>query len=170
MGRVEALAAAGGFDARIPAGEEADLCMRVHARGFTVVHLDAAMGTHDIGDLRLRSWWMRCVRTGYAYAQAYGAHRYRREARSALAWGLVLPALVLGTAWISRGASLLLLLAIPAHMFRIHRWARKRGWTARESVAYAVFTMLAKLPEAAGILAYALDRLRGVQPRLVRYR
>lgn len=49
MARVEALAAAGGFDARIPAGEEADLCMRVHARGFTVVHLDAAMGTHDMG-------------------------------------------------------------------------------------------------------------------------
>ena len=170
MGRVEALAAAGGFDAGFAAGEEADLCTRVHASGFAVMHLDAPMGTHDIGELGLRSWWLRCVRTGHSYAQAYASGRNRREARSALGWALVLPVVAIGLAWVTRGASLLLLPGYLLHGVRVHRWARHRGWTERESVVYGAFTTIAKFPEAAGILRYFGERMRGVQPRLVRYR
>ena len=79
MARAAAFSEAGGFDGNVPAGEEADLCMRIRGRGFGVQHLAVQMGTHDMGDLGFRSWWLRNVRTGHAYAQGARSARYRRE-------------------------------------------------------------------------------------------
>ena len=170
MVRADAFAAAGGFDENVPVGEEADLCLRVRARGFAVAQLDAAMGTHDMGDIGMRNWWLRSLRTGHGYGHGAASGRYRREARSSVVWGIALPGLALGCAWPSHGWSLLLLLAHPLQMGRVYRAARSRGWTPLESRCYGMFTILAKAPEAAGIVRYALERLRGVAPRLVSYR
>ena len=170
MARAGAFSEAGGFDGSVPAGEEADLCMRIRGRGFEVRHLDAEMGIHDMGDLNFRIWWLRNVRTGHAYAQGSGSGRSRREARSALAWGLALPAVALCPAWPTHGWSLLLLLALPVQIVRVVRLARSRGWTVRESCWYGVFTVFAKGPEAVGVLRYARERRRGDAPTLVRYR
>jgi glycosyltransferase involved in cell wall biosynthesis len=152
MARTAAFAAAGGFDGNVPAGEEADLCMRVRARGFTVAQIDAYMGTHDMGDIGLRTWWLRNLRTGHGYAQGTGAGRYQREARSALAWGIALPVLALACAWPSHGWSMLLLLAFPMQMVRVYLAARGRRWTRWESSCYGFFTVLAKAPEALGVV------------------
>jgi glycosyltransferase involved in cell wall biosynthesis len=170
MARAGVFAEAGGFDGNVPAGEEADLCMRIRARGFEVHHVDAEMGIHDMGGIGLRMWWLRNLRTGHGYAQGAGAGRYRREARSALSWGIALPVLALGCAWPTRGWSLLLLLAFPVQMARVYRAARVRGWTRRESRCYGFFTVLAKAPEALGVVRYAGERLRGAAPLLVRYK
>lgn len=170
MARATVFSEAGGFDGNVPAGEEADLCMRIRGRGFGVQHLAVQMGTHDMGNLGFRSWWLRNVRTGHAYAQGARSARYRREERSALAWGLGLPIAALGAAWPTHGWSLLLLLALPLQMARVAWLARSRGWTVREACWYGVFTVLAKFPEATGVLRFARERMRGDAPTLVRYR
>ena len=170
MTRVDAFRKVGGFDGNFPAGEEADLCMRVRNDGFFVVHLDRRMGTHDMGDIGFRSWWLRSVRTGTCYGQGARAGRYRREARSALAWGLALPALVLFAAVATHGWGLLLVLAVPVQMARVFQSARARGWTGAESKAYGVFTVLAKIPESVGLIRHRVDRWRGSAPRLIHYR
>ena len=170
MARVDAFSGVGGFDGNVPAGEEADLCLRIRTRGHTVEQLDVAMGTHDMGQVGFRTWWLRNVRSGHSFAQGARSGRYRREARSAVAWGLVLPLVALLAAWPTRGWSLLLLAALPLQMLRVARLASSRGWTAREASWYGVFTVLAKFPEAVGVLRFARERRRGEAPTLVRYR
>lgn len=170
MARREAFEAAGGFDGGIPAGEEADLCQRVRARGYAVEHLDVPMGTHDAGPLGLRSWWLRSVRTGHAYARGAEAGRWRRELRSCRLWGLALPAAAALLAWPTGGLALLALLAWPLQAGRVALAARRRGWTWREAAWYGAFTVAGKLPEAQGTLRFARERRRGVAPRLVTYR
>lgn len=172
LARVEAFRAAGGFDGKVPAGEEADLCQRIRDRGYGIQQLAAPMGTHDMGELGARAWWLRNLRTGHGYAQGYAGGRYRRELRSALAWGLALPllALALALAPAARGAGLALLALYPLQAARVAWGVRARGWTAREAAWYGLFTVLAKAPEAAGALRYARERLGGRAPALVRYR
>jgi len=170
MARRDAFEDAGGFDASVPSGEEAELCQRVRARGWEVVLLDRPMGAHDIGEMSLRRWWLRSVRSGHAYAQGAPGGRYRRELRSCRGWGLLLPAAVALGAWPTGGLSLLALLAYPLQVARVTRRARGLGWTRREAGCYGFFTTLAKLPEAQGSVRFAWERWRGVAPQLVRYR
>ena len=168
--RAEAFTRAGGFDGKVPAGEEADLCQRVTRLGLGIRHLDLAMGTHDMGDVAFRGWWLRTVRTGHAFAQGAAGDRYRRELRSCLAWGLLLPALALGAGAVTHGLGLLLLGLYPLQVARVAAMARRRGWSSRESAWYGLFTVAGKIPEALGALRYGWERLRGVAPRLVQYR
>jgi hypothetical protein len=170
MARVDAFIAAGGFDAGVPAGEEAELSQRLRARQLRVEHLDVPMGTHDMGPVGPSAWWLRNVRTGQAYAQAAAAGRHRRETGSALFWGLALPLATLGLAWPTHGLGLALALAYPLQAARVARGVRARGWSRREAWWYGSFTVLAKVPEAVGTLRHLGDRLRGRAPALLHYR
>ena len=46
---------------------------------------------------------------------------------------------------------------------------RGRGRTREESLVYAAFTTLGKLPEASGVLTFHARRLRGTRPTLIEY-
>ena len=65
----QALASVGGFDDRILAGEEPELCRRLRGCGWQIEHLDLPMTTHDLGIQSARAWWLRAERSGRAYAQ-----------------------------------------------------------------------------------------------------
>ncbi|UCC30680.1 MAG: methyltransferase domain-containing protein [Phycisphaerales bacterium] len=76
----------GGYDETLIAGEEPDLCLRaVRAHKGRVLSLDVPMTVHDIGELTLRQYCRRCVRTGHAYAEVAlrevtrGGHAWVRE-------------------------------------------------------------------------------------------
>jgi len=164
--RYDAVAAVGGFREDLIAGEEPELCLRLRARGWTVWRLDAEMTWHDARITRFGQWWKRTERAGHAFAE--GAARFstpqtphwRRETRSALAWGAGLPVVaVLGA--LIHPAALAVLLAYPAQMLRLSR---------RMGVARGVFTVLGKVPEALGALRFHLNRRRGQATRLIEYR
>ena len=77
--RRKALEAVGAFDPEVFAGEEADLCRRLRAAGWTILHIDAPMAGHDL-DLRTFSqYWRRCLRTGYSYARLSDLTRNDQE-------------------------------------------------------------------------------------------
>lgn len=164
--RSDPLAAAGGFDARLIAGEEPELCVRLRAAGWRIWRLDAEMTLHDAAMTRPGQWWRRSARAGHAAAEGAAMHGGPPErhgvarTRRALLWGAALPlAALLGalaTPW-----ALLLLLAYPAQIARL---ARREGWVR------ATFLTLGKIAEAHGVLGYALGRLTGRGRRLIEYK
>lgn len=164
--RTAPLREVGGFDPRLIAGEEPELCVRLRAAGWRVWRLDAEMTLHDAGMTKVSQWWRRTARAGHAAAEGMAMHGGPPErhgadmTRRALLWGLALPlAAVLGT--FATPWALLLLLAYPAQILRLAR---------REGLARASFLTLGKIPEAQGALTYALRRLRGGPSRIIEYK
>ena len=167
MMRTAAFDAAGGFNPDLIAGEEPELCVRLRAAGWQIWRIADEMALHDAAMTRLGQWWTRARRGGYAAAEGAAMHgappeRHRVHAvRSALLWGGVVPLVallgLLVTPW-----SLALLLAWPAQVLRL--------WRRGAPLERAFFLVLAKLPEAQGVLHYAWGRQAGRRARLIEYK
>jgi len=180
--RVAALRAVGGFDDSAPSAEEPELCARLGRAGWRVRRIDSPMTVHDADLKRLGQWWRREVRTGYGglnAKRAYGLTLFDRPLRAARRWVLGWPAAVAllagaGGAWagvpgsVVGGAAGAALLPVAAARLAVGRW--RRGLDARTAVAYGVWTMLAKAPQALGQVLWWRDRWRGRGARLVEYK
>ncbi|WP_151718848.1 glycosyltransferase family 2 protein [Gemmobacter serpentinus] len=164
--RYPALAAVGGYDPTLIAGEEPDLCLRLRRAGGEVWRIAADMTLHDAAILRFGQWWRRTRRAGHAFAEGafrHGAGPERHwvaETRRALIWGAGLPLAAILLALI-HPAFLLLLLAWPLQWLRL---------TPRMGAEAAFFTVLGKLPEAQGALGFHLNRFLGRRRGLIEYK
>lgn len=169
--RTAAFETAGGFNPQLMAGEEPELCARLREAGWTIWRLDAEMTLHDAAMSRFRQWWMRSVRGGFGYAQAWDLSRrrpivlYARELKRALLWGGLLPLLIVAGAFLHPLAGLAFAAAYPLQILRI---AARRGVANRDSWAYAAFMVLAKFAELQGALRYF--RRPGRARRLIDYK
>jgi GT2 family glycosyltransferase len=165
--RAAALDQVGGYRDDLIAGEEPELCVRLREAGWEIWRLDAEMTWHDAALTRFSQWWKRARRAGHAFAEGAALHgappeRHRvAETRRALAWGVALPLATLAGLLVTPWA-LLLLAAWPAQVLRLR--LRTGEWTR------ALFLTLGRLPEAQGVLGYALDRLRGRRRGLIEYK
>lgn len=164
--RVAAVAGAGGYDPGLIAGEEPELCVRLRRAGWEVWRIDREMTLHDAAMTRIGQWWKRTRRGGHAFAEGAALHgapperHWVAETRRAVLWGAVLPAVALLGLLVTPWAGLLLL-AYPLQMLRLsRRWGWERG----------VFTVLAKFPEAQGVLEYHWNRLRKRRSGLIEYK
>ncbi len=168
MMRLDAVRRAGGYNAALVAGEEADLCNRIRTLGFAVRRVDCPMGEHDSGIDSIRPWWTRAVRVGHAYAKAVkerggdGDPRLRRQVLSAALWGGALPVLMLASAvvtwwlpWVGLMVGVVAAL-YSALMLKIYVRTRRSGRGIKDARWYAVFCVLAKLPQMQGIVRYAV--------------
>lgn len=172
--RVNAFDSVGGFNATLIAGEEPELCVRLRAAGWKIRRIDQEMTLHDADMTRFSQWWMRAVRSGHAFAEGAAMHgdteerHFVRESRRAVLWGLVLPAVALGGAPFTRGASLGLALLYPLSAtrtaLRLRREEIERPW------ATAAFMVLSKFPETQGWLRYHRNRRRGKRSTLIEYK
>jgi GT2 family glycosyltransferase len=176
----------GGFNPRMIAGEEPELCVRVRGAGYKILRIDAEMTLHDAAIMRFGQWWTRATRGGHSYAEGMAMHgkgfsRHNvRRTLSALAYGLVLPGVWGGTllfaaAGIGFGpARVFVLCLVPALFLRAafgaYRERRRQGDAPRFAALYAGFCMLGKLPESIGILTYWQNRLRGRYSGLMEYK
>jgi GT2 family glycosyltransferase len=164
--RVAAVAAVGGYDPGLIAGEEPELCVRLRRAGWEVWRIDHEMTLHDAAMTRIGQWWKRTRRGGHAFAEGAAMHgapperHWVAETRRAVLWGAVLPLLTLLGLAVTPWAGLLLL-AWPLQILRL---SRKIGW---ERAAYLV---LGKFPEAQGVLEYHLNRLRKRRAGLIEYK
>jgi glycosyltransferase involved in cell wall biosynthesis len=174
--RTAVLAEVGGYNGKLIAGEEPDLCLRLRQRGHRVWRLDADMTLHDAAITRFGQWWRRTLRSGHAYAEGYDVHRgegagyYRREVHSNFAWGLALPLAALVLAPFCPGGSLLLLAGYAVLGVRVYRASRRRGRAAGDARLYAVFCVLGKLPCALGQTRYWLGRFSGRRSAIIEYK
>ncbi|MCC7383745.1 MAG: glycosyltransferase [Deltaproteobacteria bacterium] len=176
MMRARAFEAVGGFDATLIAGEEPELCFRLREQGWKIERLDREMTRHDAAMSRFDQWWKRTVRSGYAFAEGAWMHgrspeRYRvRETLRILFWTLGIPALAVGGAVPTLGASLLLSAGYPLVVARTFARTRRPGVPDEAALAYALFTALGKLPELQGVLRFTRLRLRGQKAALIEYK
>jgi GT2 family glycosyltransferase len=167
MIRASAFRDVDGFDEQAIAGEEPDLGVRLGLAGYSIVKIDQPMATHDAQITRFGQWWTRAVRGGHALAHRYARHgqsKYRdgrRELRSTLFWGFVLPALILLTLLPTRGLSLLLLGGYVLLAWRVYRHYSRTGLSASDAWLATRFILYGKFAEFIGVLRYCVNRLRG---------
>lgn len=165
--RISALHAVGGFNERAIAGEEPDLGIRLRLAGHSIVKIDQPMATHDAQILSFGQWWTRAVRGGHAIAHRYARHGRtsfrdgRRELLSDLFWGLVLPLVILGLLWPSRGLSLMLLGGYLLLGWRVYRHCQGTGLSRSDSFLSARFILCGKFAHVAGIMRYCRNWLTG---------
>jgi GT2 family glycosyltransferase len=173
--RISALAEVGGFNEQAIAGEEPDLGVRLGLAGHSIVKIDRPMATHDAQMVRFGQWWKRAVRGGHALAHRYARHgmtRFRdgrREIRSVLFWGFVLPLFTVALLWPTRGLSLLLLAGYGLLGWRVYRHYVGIGLSRPEAALATRFILYGKFAEFLGILLYCLNRLRG-SFRIIEYK
>lgn len=166
--RMDAFQAVGGFNPNLIAGEEPDLCLRLRNAGWSIWRLDSEMTLHDAGIHHFGQWWKRSKRAGYAFAQGAAMHgktaerHWVKETLRALVWAVFIPfgigALgVLVSAW-----CLLLGLVYPMQVFRLSR--------TYGSLSVALFTMVGKFSETAGILTFFRDALFKRRALIIEYK
>ncbi|WP_417258342.1 glycosyltransferase [Celeribacter sp.] len=170
--RMAALDEVGGYDPHLIAGEEPELCLRLRAKGWRVVRIDAEMTRHDADITRFSQFWKRARRAGYAYAE--GAHMHGKtperhfvsQTLRALVWGYALPVMILiiamfGTIW-----ALGLVLIYPAQILRL---ALKRGGT-KAAFAEAWLLTISKFAEARGALEFHVRKAFKRPSGLIEYK
>ena len=177
MMRVSAFKSVGGFNPKLIAGEEPELCVRLRQAGGKIFRVDAPMTVHDAKITRFGQWWKRSLRAGHAYAEGSWLHgrsperHWLKESRSIWFWGLILPLLALATAWFTFGVSLLLLLSAYFLLtYRIYQSAQRRELTASDARLYAIWCMLGKFPQVQGQIQFHISRLLRQQRTLVEYK
>ncbi|MGY3545267.1 glycosyltransferase [Bradyrhizobium sp. USDA 4469] len=173
MMRAAALTAVGGYRDDLIAGEEPELCVRLRRSGWSIWRIDAEMGLHDAAMTRFRQWWLRRVRSGYAFAQGSHLHgslperHWVWESRRAWLWGFWLPlacaaAVIILGAW---GLGLLLIYVLQL----LRRASQQRGgW--RERTWLPLFELLGRFGEAAGQLRFATHRLFRGRSQIIEYK
>lgn len=165
---VEALRAVGGYNPRLIAGEEPELCVRLRAAGWRIWRLDAPMTRHDAAMTRFGQWWTRSTRAGHAFAEGFALHgapperHYATEIRRIALWGIVLPVIILALALLISPWALLLVAIWPLQILRLHL----KGYDRMQ----ALFLTLSKFAEAQGAVFYLWRRLRRGGVKLIEYK
>ena len=170
----------GGFDETLIAGEEPELCRRMMALGYGILHVDRAMTGHDLGITRFQQYWRRATRAGHAYAEVSERFRgigrpfweaeIRRNRVTALGLVGIVAAGVLsavfGLPQVALG-----LLAVPGVLVLRTAWkARWKSGDALTLLLYGLHSHLQQVPIFVGQMHYWLNRRRGSLAGLVEYK
>lgn len=171
MMRVRALREVGGFNPRLIAGEEPELCVRFRQRGYAIWRSSHDMAWHDAAMYRFSQWWKRTMRAGYAYAEVSRLHEgepyaiWDKDTRSNWLWGGVVPASIALTAPLPP-ISFLLASSYGALFWRVYRYQVRRGEDTRLAALYAASIVVGKLPMALGQARFTFRRLFRGQTQL----
>jgi cellulose synthase/poly-beta-1,6-N-acetylglucosamine synthase-like glycosyltransferase len=179
--RREVLERVDGFDERLIAGEEPEMCQRIRTLGFTILHVDRPMTGHDLAMTRFSQYWRRAVRSGYAYAEVSARFRstdlplWKTEARSNLVHGAVLIGIVLGALLVSIAMHSVFPIAAAFAIIAVLaiRTAIRFHWKTADLVTLLLFGLhshLVHIPLLLGQLKYQLDRLGGRTRELIEYK
>ncbi len=178
--RRSVLLATGGFDERLIAGEEPELCRRILGLGLKILHVDHPMTGHDLAITHWAQYWRRAVRAGHAFAEV--SERFRStehpfwldvaqgNARRAL---LLLLSLATAIA-ASIGFRTLWPLALLcfALLVLVTRSAWKARWKSSDTLGlllYGVHSHLQQVPIYVGQLHFRRSRRQGRQVGLIEY-
>lgn len=160
----------GGYRSELRAGEEPEMTARMRAAGWKIWRIDARMTEHDAKILKLGQWWRRAQRGGFGYAQVWAATKplperlYGKQLRSAFAWAIMLPVLVIIIALLFKQPWVLLVIPVSyaVQLGRIAARSKAEGrWTR------AALLLLAKIPETIGALQFTLS---GTKRRVPEYK
>lgn len=179
--RREVLAAVQGYDSTLIAGEEPEVCRRIRAQGFRILHVDAPMTKHDFNMTRVRQYWRRALRSGHAYAEV--SKRFR-DTDDPLWQRARVRNLQRGTFWTVTAALALLASVARRSPLPALAWlallilmAVRSGWKARWKSPdaatlffYGLHCHLEQVPIFFGQLRFELDAWRGRRRGLIEYK
>jgi glycosyltransferase involved in cell wall biosynthesis len=170
-----------GFDASLIAGEEPELCRRIGALGFDILHVDRPMTSHDLAITRFRQYWKRLTRAGHAFAEVSDRFRNTDEAfwsgeaahnrKRVMEITLGLLAGVVGSILLRSLLPFALFCALFALLSIRSAW--KVAWKTQDRVAlvlYGVHSHLQQIPIYFGQLQYKWSRWRGTRAVLFEYK
>ena len=179
--RHSVLSATNGFDETLIAGEEPELCRRIAALDFTILHVDRPMTGHDLAITRFSQYWRRNTRAGHAYAevsqrldasgQTFWADEVRRNRNRALTLialcllGL-LGSILLRSLW----PALAVLLFFTAISLRSALKARWKSSDPLTLFLYGIHSHLQQIPIYYGQFQYRWNRRKGKRVRLLEYK
>jgi cellulose synthase/poly-beta-1,6-N-acetylglucosamine synthase-like glycosyltransferase len=179
--RRAALERVNGFDERLIAGEEPELCRRLRTLGYRIEHIDQPMTLHDLAMTRWEQYWRRAERAGHAYAEV--ASRFRDSdyplwsaevRRNQIHAAILILAALCGIVFAVVEKSLWpLLLPVVFYLGLIVRTARRVEWKDPSLVTrllYGVHSHLQQIPILIGQLSYYRDRRAGRRRRLIEYK
>jgi len=179
--RREVLESVGGFDERLIAGEEPEMCRRIRALGFTILHVDRPMTGHDLAMTRFSQYWRRAFRTGYAYAEVSARFRntdlplWDRKARRNIVHGAGLLGIIVGAPLCSIVFHSLIPIATAVAIIAVLaiRTAVRFRWKTADLVTLLLFGLhshLVQIPLLFGQLKYQSDRFTGRTSKLIEYK
>jgi hypothetical protein len=169
-----------GYDEHLIAGEEPEMCGRMRACGYQIMHIDCAMTAHDLAMNSWQQYWRRATRAGFAYASiSTRSHDtaqplWVRDSRRNLVHGsalLCLPALGLAASMAKH--SLIPITCVALLLFLVvMRTMRRVSWKCPHDLPtaflYAVHSHLQQVPILFGQIKFLLDR--GTEQRLIEYK
>lgn len=174
MFRAIPLAAHGGYNPTLIAGEEPDLCVRLRASGWKIWRIDAEMTLHDAAILHFAQWWKRSMRTGYAFAQGVDLHghpperHWVAESRRAFIWGGILPLLMIGFLVVCPLISLGFLAIYSMQLCRLGLSYKKSN--VERPLGMAFYLVLGKLPEFLGQIKFLKGLVTQKSSALIEYK
>jgi len=169
-----------GFDERLIAGEEPELCRRIRSRSYKILHIDCPMTGHDLQITRLSQYWKRARRAGHAYAEV--SERFRNTAdpfwsserrRSLIRGGFwvislaVVVAVSVFVGFLPVALWLGLLLALSLRSAWKARWKNASFGTL---LVYGFHSHLQQIPILVGQLQYELSKRQNNARKLIEYK
>ncbi len=161
-----------GFNEKVIAAEDDELCIRLRAAGYKLWRIDHTLCLHDADMHHFSQWWHRARRAGYAYALVGGLHEgyFSAPRRRAWFWAGALPLVILGLAPFTAGFSLVLTGLYILSFIRTRARLITEGIGANQASLHARFLVLAKFPNLLGIVEYHLKRMTGRAVEIVEYK
>ena len=160
----------GGMNPTAISSEDEEFCLRLGKAGWLLERIPVEMTQHDAAMHRFGQWWSRMLRAGHGFAQVSAIHpeHSRPERRRALLYALLLPLLILSSAFLAPLVSGLLILAYPLNWYRTFQALRREG--VQDAARLAALITLSKFPMLLGMAWYYLRRLRGHPVRIIEYK
>jgi len=170
-----------GFDERLIAGEEPEMCWRIRARGYEIVGVDRSMVVHDLAMTRWSQYWSRALRSGFALAEISARFRHTssplwlRESRRNILHGTIMLALFLvaPTVAIVCRTPIPIVLVIGILSLLAVRTAYRARWKSGRLVTlllYGLHSHLQHIPILFGQLMYRHAHRTGRVQGLIEYK
>ncbi len=177
MMRADVLRSVGGFDPRLIAGEEPELCHRIRKSGHRIARIDREMTLHDAAMLRFAQFWRRSERSGHAYAELASMHGGGgqglavRPLASIVAWSIGPAALSLALGSLAPGWAILPAFAYLGPWLRARAVTLRRGYDGSTASLYASACVIGKFAEFLGVIRFGLNRyVYGRRTDLIEYK
>jgi len=174
--RVASFGEVGGFNPRVIAGEEPDLCYRLRQRGGRIRRLDYVMTRHDAAMTKFSQWWKRAKRAGHAYAQGYDLHRadhlgyYGNDVKKIILWALLMPLAVILTGLLVHPLFFVGFTLYPVRFVKIYLYLAGRFGSSMGTLAYAFFISIAQWPQLSGVFLYYRRKWRKADIRIIEHK
>ncbi|HZP44651.1 MAG TPA: glycosyltransferase [Candidatus Binataceae bacterium] len=175
------LESVGGYNERLIAGEDAELCARIRAAGYKIVCLDRTMVSHDLAITHFNQYWRRAVRSGHAYAEVSskskpehlpGWHRQTRLNRLKGTFMIVL-LVVASVLAIFTGSTMPVVVACGIVAALSLRTAARTRWKRADyptRLLHGLHSHLVQIPTLIGQIQYFRNLASGRTTELIEYK